>query len=170
MLGTFFHGWSLNAHTFNNSRHLKNCRCTLEFSLRLKCRLVNVAVHVLPVATWARHCTCMMVYTVTIPTWNYYVNPPTVQNWIKLIICHSISTITQNTRYPIQNCWSICTSIIIALTHFSAGSGRLVSATPTNSQGDEYKISMSDSPYTGQVAVTTLLSNPNWFYNCESQK
>lgn len=50
-----------------------------------------------------------------------------------------------------------------------SGSGQLVSATPTSFQGTEFRISMSDTPYNGQIAASTLPSNQNWFYNCEFQ-
>ena len=47
----------------------------------------------------------------------------------------------------------------------ASGTSRLVTAAPVDLQGMDFGISVSDSPYSGEVSVTTKFSDRYWFHN-----
>lgn len=57
------------------------------------------------------------------------------------------------------------------IDHFAncstSGTSRLVTAAPVDLQGMDFGISVSDSPYSGEVSVTTKFSDRYWFHNCK---
>lgn len=48
-----------------------------------------------------------------------------------------------------------------------SGTGRLVTAAPFDIQEIDFGISMSNSPYNGEVSVTTKFSDRYWFHECK---